>query len=164
VVLGQDPYHQSKQANGLCFSVNKGINIPPSLLNIFKEIKRDLKIDMPQHGDLSIWAKQGVLLLNSVLTVEKGKANSHKDKGWEILTDYIIKAINDKSQNPVVFLLWGNYAKNKKKLIKNEKHIILETTHPSPFSANMGFLGCGHFSLVNKYLKSFNIKEINWKL
>ena len=164
VILGQDPYHQPGQANGLCFSVNKGINIPPSLLNIFKELKKDLNIPISEHGDLTSWAKQGVLLLNSVLTVERNLPNSHKNKGWEIFTDSIISSLDQRKKDPVVFLLWGNSSKKKIKLIKNKKHIILTASHPSPFSASTGFFGCKHFSLANKYLNSFNMKEINWQL
>ena len=164
VIIGQDPYHQTGQANGLCFSVDNKIKIPPSLLNIFKELKRDLDIPIPSHGNLSSWAKQGILLLNSVLTVEHGLPNSHKDKGWEKLTNYVIKSLDSIKNHPVIFVLWGANARKKKQLIKNKHHVILETSHPSPFSVNMGFAGCGHFSLVNNYLEKFDMKKINWKI
>ncbi|BAV95180.1 uracil-DNA glycosylase [Ichthyobacterium seriolicida] len=161
VILGQDPYHGPNQANGLCFSVKKGIPLPPSLQNIFKEIKDDLGIDIPNHGDLEHWAKQGILLLNSILTVRDGMPGSHQNKGWEIFTDAVIKIINEKKRD-VVFMLWGAYAQKKAHFIDREKHFVLSSTHPSPLSAHRGFLGCKHFSNANNYLKSKNTKCINW--
>lgn len=161
VIIGQDPYHGEKQANGLCFSVHKEVKIPPSLVNIFKEIKEDLGKIFPENGDLTRWAKQGILLLNAVLTVEANKAGSHRNIGWEKFTDAVIKYISENKQN-IVFILWGNYAKEKKQLIDNNKHLILEAAHPSPFSAYSGFFGCKHFSKTNKYLKNNGIKEIDW--
>jgi uracil-DNA glycosylase len=161
VIIGQDPYHGLNQANGLAFSVNKGQKIPPSLRNIYKELKSDLGLEIPQHGDLSNWAKQGVLLLNTVLTVEEGKPGSHQGKGWEHFTDAVITEINNEL-NGVVFLLWGNYAKSKKTLIDNHKHLILEANHPSPLSANRGFFLCKHFSKTNEYLKKQGKEPINW--
>lgn len=163
VVLGQDPYHGESQANGLSFSVNRGQKLPPSLRNIYKEIERDLHLPMPVHGDLTPWAKQGVLMLNAVLSVEKAKPNSHAGLGWEDVTDSIISQINENCEG-VIFLLWGAYAQKKKGLIDSLKHHVLETTHPSPFSAHKGFLGCGHFSKVNDILKSRHQKEIDWEL
>ena len=164
VILGQDPYHGKGQAMGLSFSVNKGIKIPPSLKNIYKEICCEYGYkDIPNNGDLTKWAMQGVLLLNSVLTVEEGKPNSHKNKGWEIFTDNIIKILNDKA-TPIVFMFWGNYAISKVKYITNSKHLILTSSHPSPFSARKSFFGCNHFKEANKFLKSNNIKEIDWKI
>ena len=151
VILGQDPYHGEKEANGLSFSVNKDIKIPPSLRNIYLELSNDLNIPIPNHGDLSSWAKEGVLLLNSVLTVEKDKAASHRNKGWELFTDYVIKVLNEKEE-PIVFILWGNYARSKKIFINNKKHLIIESTHPSPFSANNGFFGSRPFSKTNNIL------------
>lgn len=162
VIIGQDPYHGKGQAHGLCFSVNKGIEIPPSLKNIYKELKSDLKIEPPNHGCLLGWAKEGVLLLNTVLTVREGEANSHKGKGWEELTDRIIIELN-KREKPIVFILWGNNAKTKEALITNEKHLILKAAHPSPLSAHNGFWGCKHFSKANDFLRQFD-EEINWKL
>ena len=161
VILGQDPYHGTGEAHGLSFSVQKGVKKPPSLKNIFKELKDDLGYDEPADGDLTSWAKQGVLLLNSVLTVEKDKAASHKDLGWNLLTDHIIKLLNQK-QEPVVFILWGNFAKSKKNLITNPKHLIIESSHPSPFSCNYGFFGSRPFSRTNKFLRENNIKEIDF--
>lgn len=163
VILGQDPYHEPGQAHGLAFSVKRGVKIPPSLLNIYKELKEDLGIDMPQHGELTSWAKQGVLLLNTVLTVRRGEANSHKDKGWEEFTDRIIEIINEKKE-PVVFMLWGGNAQAKAKLLNNPKHLVLKTTHPSPLSAHRGFLGCRHFSKANTFLEENNIKPVNWQI
>lgn len=163
VLIGQDPYHNYDQANGLCFSVNKGISLPPSLKNIFKELESDLQIVPPLSGDLSIWAAQGILLMNAVLTVEANKPASHQNLGWEIFTDFIIKNLSDKKSD-LVFLLWGNFAKSKKKLIQSQKHLILEAAHPSPLSAYKGFFGCQHFSKLNTYLKSKGIGEINWDL
>lgn len=163
VIVGQDPYHGENEAHGLSFSVQKGIPLPPSLKNIFKELESDLGIKSPNCGDLTKWTNEGVLMLNSVLTVEKDKPASHQKLGWELLTDYIIKVINEKKDN-VVFILWGNFARNKKSLITNKTHFIVESTHPSPFSANNGFFGSKPFSKTNNYLKSKNIKEIDWQL
>ena len=163
IILGQDPYHDLNQAEGLAFSVKEGIKFPPSLLNIFKELKSDLGYDIPDSGSLVKWSKEGVLLLNSILTVEKDKAGSHKNKGWEIFTDNVIKKLNEKKE-PVVFILWGNYARSKKDLITNKKHLIIESNHPSPLSASRGFFGSKPFSKTNKFLKGNNIKEIDWKL
>lgn len=161
VLLGQDPYHNQGQAMGLSFSVPKGVDVPPSLVNIYKEIKAETGLDMPSHGDLTGWAKQGVLLLNAVLTVREHQANSHKGKGWESFTDSIIKKISEKKEK-VVFLLWGANARSKKPLIDKEKHLILECAHPSPLSAYNGFFGCGHFVKTNEYLKSNGIEPIDW--
>lgn len=160
VILGQDPYHGENEAMGLSFSVRRGVRTPPSLRNIFKELKDDLGIDRTDT-DLSDWAKQGVFLLNTVLTVEKDKANSHKDIGWEIFTDYVIKQINDKLDN-VVFILWGRQARDKKRLITNPNNYIIESAHPSPLSAYNGFFGSKPFSKTNEYLKKNNKKEINF--
>lgn len=161
VIIGQDPYHEEGQAMGLSFSVPKGIEIPPSLKNIYKEISSETGFAMPNHGDLTGWAIQGVLLLNTVLTVRKGQANSHKNKGWEAFTDGIIKKISDKKQN-VVFLLWGANARSKKALIDTKKHLVLETVHPSPLSAYNGFFGSGHFVKTNEYLKANGQQTIDW--
>lgn len=162
VIIGQDPYHGPHQANGLCFSVEKGIPFPPSLDNIFKELSTDLKIPKPSHGDLSSWAKQGVLLLNATLTVRKGEANSHSQIGWQTFTDATIKAISDKKEN-VIFLLWGGFAKKKKTLINEKKHFILTSGHPSPLSANRGlWFGNQHFSKTNEILKRIGKPPINW--
>lgn len=163
VIIGQDPYHEVGQAHGLCFSVNKGIKVPPSLVNIYKELNSDLNCYIPNNGYLKKWADQGVLLLNAVLTVRAGYAASHSKLGWQEFTDSIIKKVNEKD-NPVVFMLWGNYARSKKELITNPKHLILETVHPSPLSASRGFFGCKHFSKANEYLKKNNIKEIDWQI
>lgn len=160
VILGQDPYHGDGEANGLCFSVNHGIQIPPSLKNIFKELKSDLNIERTDT-DLSDWAKQGVLLLNTVLTVEKDKAFSHRGKGWEIFTDKIIEELNER-EDPIVFVLWGNAARSKKVLLTNKKHMVVESTHPSPLSYNRGFKDSKPFSKVNLMLKSVNKEEIKW--
>lgn len=159
VILGQDPYHGPGQANGLAFSVNKGITLPPSLRNIFKELESDLRIKNT-YGDLTSWAKQGVLLLNTVLTVEEGKPGSHYDIGWEKYTDNIIRHLNKKED--IIFVLWGSKAKAKKLLIDEEKHYILESAHPSPLSCQ-GFFGCRHFSKINDILVSINKKIINWR-
>ena len=161
VILGQDPYHGVGEANGLAFAVSNGIKLPPSLKNIYKELYNDLGIKPSTVGNLECWAKEGVLLLNAVLTVEKDKAASHKNIGWEIFTDSIIKKINEK-EVPVVFILWGNFAKSKKNLITNSRHLVIESSHPSPFSVNYGFLGSKPFSRTNKFLKDNNIKEIDW--
>ena len=163
VIIGQDPYHEPNQAHGLCFSVKKGTPPPPSLLNIYKELSNDVGFVIPDHGDLTPWAKQGVLLLNTVLTVRKGLANSHKGKGWEIFTDEIIKKLNQKT-TPVVFLLWGANAKKKAELITNRSHQILTQVHPSPLSAYGGFFGCKHFSEANKLLIEAGLEPINWQL
>ena len=159
VILGQDPYHGAGQAHGLCFSVREGVEIPPSLLNIYKELKDELGIPVPSTGDLTPWAKRGVLLLNSVLTVREGQAGSHRGKGWETFTDRAISLVNEKDE-PVCFLLWGNYAKSKKPLIKNPRHLVLESAHPSPLSCR-GFFGCGHFSACNRFLGD---RAIDWRL
>ncbi len=163
VILGQDPYHGVGEAHGLSFSVQKGVKKPPSLRNIFKELKDDLNIEEPNDGDLTKWAKEGVLLLNSVLTVEKDKPASHSNLGWELFTDHIIKLLNQKEE-PVVFILWGNFARSKKKYITNPKHYVIESPHPSPFSAYHGFFGSKPFSKTNDFLKKNNIKTINWRL
>ena len=159
VILGQDPYHGAGQAHGLCFSVREGVEIPPSLLNIYKELKDELGIPVPSTGDLTPWAKRGVLLLNSVLTVREGQAGSHRGKGWETFTDRAISLVNEKDE-PVCFLLWGNYAKSKKPLITNPRHLVLESAHPSPLSCR-GFFGCGHFSACNRFLGD---RAIDWRL
>lgn len=163
VILGQDPYHGPGQAHGLSFSVRKGVRFPPSLLNIFKELKADLGINPPKHGDLTAWAHQGVLLLNAVLTVEQGRAASHQGKGWEKFTDGIIEALNREKEG-IVFLLWGSYAQQKGKFIDRKKHFVIETAHPSPLSAHRGFLGSKPFSKINAYLKSRGQKPINWEI
>ncbi len=163
VILGQDPYHGPNQAEGLSFSVSNEVLKPPSLQNIFKELESDLGIPFPKSNSLKPWAKQGVLLLNAVLTVEEHKPTSHKDKGWETFTDDIIKILNNK-QEPVVFILWGAYARNKKSLITNSRHLIIESAHPSPFSARNGFFGSKPFSRTNKFLRENNLKEIDWRV
>ncbi len=163
VIIGQDPYHGEGEAHGMCFSVNPGIKIPPSLQNIYKELNRDLGCSIPNNGYLLKWARQGVLLLNSVLTVQKDTPASHQGKGWEIFTDRIIEEIN-KKDTPVVFLLWGNFAKQKQKLITNPKHLILTSSHPSPFSVKYGFDGCSHFSKTNNFLVKNNISPIDWQI
>ena len=164
VIIGQDPYHGVGQAHGLSFSVKKGVAPPPSLVNIFKEIKSDLGIDnMGKHGELTEWAKNGVLLLNSVLTVRANQARSHRNLGWEEFTDNVIRLINLR-EKPVVFMLWGADAKAKEKLITNPNHLILKAAHPSPLSAFNGFFGCRHFSKANEFLKSKGIEEIDWTI
>lgn len=163
VILGQDPYHGPGQAHGLCFSVAPGVAVPPSLLNIFKEIARDLDLPRPAHGCLTSWARQGVLLLNTVLTVEQGKAGSHQGKGWEILTDACIEAL-DREREGLVFLLWGSHAQAKGRLIDSRRHLVLKAPHPSPLSAHRGFLGCGHFSRANQYLEQSGRSPIDWSL
>lgn len=163
VIVGQDPYHGEGEAHGLSFSVQKGIKIPPSLQNIYKELYNDLGIMPHSDGDLTKWANEGVLLLNAVLTVEKDKPASHRNLGWELLTDYIIKSLN-KKEEPIVFILWGNFAKEKKKFITNTKHLVITSTHPSPFSANNGFFGSKPFSRTNEFLEKNNLKPIDWKL
>ncbi len=161
VILGQDPYHGKGQAHGLCFSVQDGVKIPPSLQNIYKEIKDDIGKEIPETGDLENWAKQGVLLLNATLTVEAGHAGSHQGLGWEQFTDAVIKKISDEKEH-VVFLLWGKYAQGKESLIDASKHLLLKAPHPSPFSVHTGFFGCKHFSKTNAYLEKYGIKEIRW--
>lgn len=161
VIIGQDPYHGRGQAHGLCFSVKKGVSLPPSLVNIYKEISDDLGVTMPSHGELTGLAKQGVLLLNTLLTVREGQPNSHKDKGWEHFTDRIISELNRKEQ-PVVFLLWGANAEKKARIITNPRHYKLITVHPSPLSAYRGFFGCRHFSKANALLKENGLSQIKW--
>lgn len=161
VILGQDPYHGPSQAHGLCFSVNEGIPMPPSLVNIFKEIRSDLGKDMPPNGSLVRWAEQGVLLLNATLTVRAGKPGSHQNKGWEIFTDAVISQIAEKKEN-VVFMLWGAYAQKKGSMIDRNKHLVLQSPHPSPFSAHKGFLGNRHFSKANEYLRNSGEGPIDW--
>ena len=163
VILGQDPYHGEGEAEGLSFSVPKGIKRPPSLNNIFKELHDDLGLNISDSSSLVSWAKQGVLLLNTVLTVEKDKAGSHKDLGWQVFTDEVIKKINEKEE-PVVFILWGNYARSKKKFITNPKHLVIESAHPSPLSAYNGFFGSKPFSKTNDFLIKNNLRPINWQI
>ncbi len=160
VILGQDPYHGLGEAHGLSFSVKENVKTPPSLLNMFKELYDDLGIKRTK-SDLTDWTKQGVLLLNSIMTVEKDKPLSHKDKGWEIFTDTVISKLNDR-EDPVIFVLWGSFARSKKELITNKKHKIIESVHPSPLSANRGFFGSKPYSKINKYLKEMNKEEIKW--
>jgi uracil-DNA glycosylase len=161
VILGQDPYHGPNQAHGLCFSVHQGVAFPPSLLNIFKEIQQDLGLPMPKHGCLTHWAEQGVLLLNSVLTVEQGKAAAHQGKGWEQFTDSVIRELAEKRQG-LVFLLWGSYAIKKGQFIDRKRHLVLTAPHPSPLSAHRGFIGCKHFSKANAFLLERGEKPIDW--
>lgn len=163
VILGQDPYYNYGQAQGLSFSVNNGIKLPPSLRNIYKEMETDIGIKPASNGSLISWAKQGVLLLNASLTVEDKKPNSHKSIGWQIFTDKIISLLNER-QEPLVFILWGNFARSKKSLITNKRHLIIESAHPSPLSARHGFFGSKPFSKTNEFLKKNNIKEIDWKI
>lgn len=163
VILGQDPYHGPGQAHGLCFSVQAGVEPPPSLQNIFKELGSDLGIPRPSHGDLSSWAKQGVLLLNAVLTVERGKPASHQGKGWEHFTDRIVEILNTQ-RNGLVFMLWGSYAQRKGQIIDKERHLVLQSAHPSPLSAHRGFFGNRHFSKANTYLESRGVEPIDWHL
>jgi uracil-DNA glycosylase len=163
VILGQDPYHGLNQAHGLCFSVRKGIRIPPSLINIFKEISNDLKIPVPEHGELTHWAKQGVLLLNAMLSVIKNEPDSHKDIGWQEFTNTVIEKISE-NYTGIVFMLWGKFAQEKSKLIDEDKHFILKASHPSPHSAYNGFFACSHFSKCNEILKSLGKKPIEWGL
>ncbi len=163
VILGQDPYHGEGQAHGLCFSVQHGVRPPPSLINIYKEMKTDLGEDPPNHGNLKSWAEQGVLLLNSVLTVEANKAASHQGKGWERFTDAIIQLVNDQPY-PVVFILWGSYAQKKAAFVDHTKHLVLKSVHPSPLSAYNGFFGSKPFSQANAFLKSKGRGEIDWRL
>lgn len=161
VILGQDPYHGPGQANGLAFAVNQGIPAPPSLINIFKEISRDFQVPMPKQTDLESWARQGVLLLNTVLTVRKNQAFSHREKGWEQFTDHLIRVLNTK-KSPVVFLLWGAAAGSKAKMITNQAHLVLTSSHPSPLSVYRGFAGCGHFSKANAFLQQNGLSGIKW--
>ena|ERR1700687_1414377 len=163
VILGQDPYHGPGQANGLAFSVNKGMLIPPSLRNIYLELSMDMDLPMPTHGDLTSWAEQGVLLLNSILAVDEGTPLSHANLGWEDFTDDIICALND-GTNPVAFVLWGNKAKEKKDLIDNPIHLVIESVHPSPLSARKGFFGSKPFSQINDFLSKRDLKPINWRI
>lgn len=163
VILGQDPYHEKGQAHGLAFSTPSGRPIPRSLKNIFKEINAEYDYPIPKSGCLEEWAKQGVFLLNTVLTVEEGNANSHSKCGWQTFTDKVIDILNNQNQ-PIVFMLWGKQAEKKKELITNDNHLVLITSHPSPFSARRGFFGCNHFKLANEYLKENNLEEIDWRL
>lgn len=162
VILGQDPYHGAGQAHGLCFSVPEGVRIPPSLQNIFKELQSDLGLSIPSNGCLESWAEQGVLLLNSILSVEKGLANSHSSKGWELFTDSVISMVNEKKS--IVFMLWGGYAAQKGKSIDSTRHLVLKSVHPSPLSAHRGFFGNRHFSKCNQFLESKSIRPIDWKV
>lgn len=163
VILGQDPYHQPNQAHGLCFSVKKGVNPPPSLQNMYKEIHAEYGYPIPSHGELTYWAKQGVLMMNTVLTVRESQPNSHKGMGWEIFTDNVISLLNLRPE-PMVFLLWGANAKAKTKIITNPHHLVLTSAHPSPLSAYNGFFGNGHFRKANEFLKSKGMTEIDWKI
>ena len=163
VIIGQDPYHEPNQAHGLAFSVLEGIKLPPSLKNIYKEIESDLNIKMSGSGNLTPWAKQGVLLLNNVLTVKAHEANSHKGKGWEYFTDKIVEILNEREEM-IIFVFWGNNAKGKQKLITNPNHVVLTAPHPSPLSAYHGFFGCGHFSKINEILRNNNKNEIDWRI
>ena len=162
VILGQDPYHGPSQAHGLCFSVAQGVKAPPSLVNIYKELVSDVSIEMPDHGQLSRWAEQWVLLLNSVLTVEQAQANAHQGKGWEAFTDRVISVINAQREH-IVFMLWGSYAQKKGAMIDRSRHCVLSAPHPSPLSAYRGFFGCKHFSQANDYLELKGLKPINWQ-
>lgn len=161
VILGQDPYHGASQAHGLSFSVPEGVTVPPSLKNIYKELQADLGVPIPTTGNLEKWAEQGVLLLNATLTVRAGLPGSHQKKGWEEFTDSVIRKISDEKEH-VVFMLWGNYAKAKRELIDNKRHLVLEAAHPSPYSANNGFFGCKHFSKANEYLRQHGIHAMDW--
>ena len=163
VILGQDPYHGPGQAHGLCFSVQPGVRIPPSLANIYREIHADLGLEPPHHGCLQSWAEQGVLLLNAVLTVERGQAGSHQGKGWETFTDAVVQLLNDE-RDGLVFMLWGSYAQKKGAVIDRKKHLVLKAPHPSPLSAHRGFLGCRHFSSANEYLQKHGQQPIDWKV
>ena len=163
VILGQDPYHGPGQAHGLCFSVQHGVRVPPSLANIYREIESDLGIAPPRHGCLQTWAEQGVLLLNAVLTVERGQAGSHQGKGWETFTDAVVQLLNDEREG-LVFMLWGSYAQKKGAMIDRNKHLVLKAPHPSPLSAHRGFLGCRHFSSANKYLHKHQQQTIDWSV
>lgn len=163
VILGQDPYHGPNQAHGLCFSVMPGVKVPPSLANMYKELADDLGIEAPNHGCLSSWAKQGVLLLNATLTVEQANAGAHQGKGWERFTDQAIRALNDQ-RDGIVFMLWGSYSQKKGASIDQSRHLVLKSVHPSPLSAYRGFLGCKHFSSANRYLQQLGQKAIDWQL
>ena len=163
VILGQDPYHHPNQAHGLCFSVQKGVNPPPSLQNIYKEIHTEYGYPIPPHGELTYWAKQGVLMMNTVLTVRESQPNSHKGMGWEIFTDNVISLLNMRPE-PMVFLLWGANARAKTKIITNPNHLVLESAHPSPLSAYNGFFGNGHFKKANEFLRSRGMTEIDWRI
>ena len=163
VIIGQDPYHGDKQAHGLCFSVLPGVDIPPSLRNIFRELQQDCGIQPPQHGCLRGWAAQGVFLLNATLTVERGLAGSHQGQGWEQFTDRVIQLLNDERRG-LVFMLWGSYAQKKGAIIDTDKHLVLKAPHPSPLSAHRGFLGCGHFSKANQYLKEQGLEPVDWQV
>jgi uracil-DNA glycosylase len=163
VILGQDPYHGPGQAHGLCFSVQPGVQPPPSLVNIFKELESDLGIKPARHGFLEHWARQGVLLLNSVLTVEMGRAASHRDRGWERFTDAIVRQINERA-DPVVFMLWGSYAQKKAAFVDTSRHLVLRAPHPSPLSAHSGFFGCKHFSKANEFLQAKGLQPVDWAL
>ncbi|MBP1548864.1 MAG: uracil-DNA glycosylase [Oscillospiraceae bacterium] len=163
VIIGQDPYHGPGQAHGLCFSVQKGVAIPPSLQNMYKELYSDLGIPPANHGYLKKWADNGVLMMNAVLTVRGGQANSHRNMGWEIFTDKVIELLNSREQ-PIVFILWGNNAKQKMKLITNPNHLILQAAHPSPLSAFNGFFGCRHFSKTNEFLENHGIAPVDWRI
>lgn len=163
VIIGQDPYHGAGQAHGLCFSVKKGVQPPPSLQNIFKELNADLGIQPPNHGELTSWAQNGVMLLNTALTVREGQANSHRGQGWEILTDRVIELLNQR-ETPIVFILWGGNARAKAKLITGRHHLVLQCAHPSPLSAYNGFFGCRHFSKTNEFLTSRGMKPIDWRI
>ena len=163
VIIGQDPYHEEGQAHGLAFSVQKGVKVPPSLVNIYKELHDDLGFVIPSHGYLKEWTEQGVLLLNAVLTVRQGQANSHRNKGWEIFTDQVISKLNERQQ-PIVFILWGNNARAKKKLITNPNHKIIEGVHPSPLSAHRGFFGGKFFSRANDFLRQANMQPVDWTI
>jgi uracil-DNA glycosylase len=163
VVLGQDPYHGPGQAHGLCFSVQKGVAVPPSLKNIYKELSQDLGLSLPSHGNLSHWAQQGVLLLNAVLTVEAGSAGAHQNKGWERFTDRVVGLLNERREH-LVFMLWGSYAQKKGAIIDRRKHLVLQSAHPSPLSAHRGFLGNRHFSSANAYLQTHQLPPIDWQI
>lgn len=163
VILGQDPYHNNGQAHGLCFSVKKGVAVPPSLVNIYQELRDDLGCDIPDHGCLTKWAEQGVLMLNTVLTVRAHQANSHRGIGWEQFTDAAIRVLNEQDR-PIVFLLWGRPAQMKRSMLNNPKHLILEAPHPSPLSAYRGFFGCKHFSKTNEFLEQNGLAPIDWQI
>jgi len=163
VIIGQDPYHGPGQAHGLCFSVQPEVKVPPSLMNIYKELVQDVGIAMPSHGYLDSWAEQGVLLLNAVLTVEMAQAGSHQKKGWETFTDQVIRIVNAQCEH-VVFMLWGSYAQKKGQIVDTQKHLVLKAPHPSPLSAHRGFLGCRHFSQANAYLQAQGQSPINWQV
>jgi uracil-DNA glycosylase len=163
VILGQDPYHGPGQAHGLCFSVQKGVAVPPSLQNIYKELRADLGVPLPPHGQLTQWAERGVLLLNAVLTVQAQQANSHQGKGWELFTDKVVALLNDQREH-LVFMLWGSYAQRKGAMIDRRRHLVLQSAHPSPLSAHRGFLGNRHFSSANRYLNEHGLPSIDWQI